>query len=147
MTVVERVGERLARRLDRRRSVTRSAGAVFAWTAAWATLGPFGSTALAYECRGVTELDCTCNFPFGRDGRQLVCRKKNPNYCDGAKCSGNCEYNYDFYTTTACWCSKTCRHGKGRHGHYMCCDCKCPKIATVDNPGGLCGCQKFTSTR
>jgi hypothetical protein len=145
--MVERVGEALARRIDRRLTAKKAAGFLFAWTAAWATQGPFGPSALANECQAVTEYDCTCNFPFGREGRQLYCNKKNPNNCDGAQCGGNCQYNYDYYESTACWCSKECKHGKGQYGYYKCCDCKCPSAANDVNPEGQCGCRRFYRTR
>lgn len=143
MTLVGRVGETLARRINRRQSVQRAATALFALAAAWSTQGPFGSSALANECESTTEFDCSCNFPWG------FCTDYDRNYCDGAQCKGGCEYDYAFYPSTACWCSRTCRRGQGRRGYYKCCDCaSCPKAYDeFANPLGRCGCRRFIRTK
>jgi hypothetical protein len=136
MAIVTRVGEQLARRIDRRRAATKAAAAVFAWTAAWATQGPFGSSALANECQSVTAFDCTCNFPWGN------CREFDDQFCNGAQCGNQCVYDYQFYDSTACWCSKTCNAkntGRKQTGYYKCCDCRCPSGNGLER----CGCKRF----
>ena len=139
--VVARLGEALARRIERRRLAKRVAAATFGWTAAWATRGLFGASALAVECQDVTELDCTCNFPWG------FCKERDPTYCDGAACSGSCNFDFSYYPTTACWCTKECKHGKlpngyPKRGYYKCCDCTCPTPPSEPR----CGCQRLIRT-
>ncbi len=135
MTMVERVGEGLARRTNRRRAVKRTAMAVFGAVAAWTTQGFRGSGALAYHCGYVTEGDCTCNPPYG-----LYCKRMDRSYCDGAACSGGCYYDESYRYVGACWCSAICQYpteyeGSYVTGYYQCCDCNCY--------GQQCACRAF----
>ena len=65
MTMVERVGEELARQLNRRQTLKRAAVAVFGVVAAWTVEGFRGKSALAQQCGFVTEDNCTCTPPEG----------------------------------------------------------------------------------
>lgn len=134
MTMAERVGEMLARRTTRRQGVTRVAAATFGLTAAWATQGPFGSGALASVCaRRSTYSDC--NPPHG-----AYCSSYDTRYCDGARCSGGCTLNTQYYPNepqSGCWCTQTV--GRKHRYYYKCCDCKCPGVPTTDTG---CGCRK-----
>jgi hypothetical protein len=135
MTFVERIGERLARRTTRREAVVRGGAALFGLAAAWATQGPFGSGALAAACARRSPYP-DCNPPYG-----LYCNALNPNYCDGARCSGGCTLDpqyYPDYPQTGCWCTAA-RGGRKRRYYYVCCDCQCP---SADGATQGCGCRK-----
>ncbi len=120
MSVVERVGESLARRVNRRRFLGRSAASVFGVVAAWAVAGGGSRSALASHC-ATTSSECQCHPPGGRfcSGSQ----------CSGADCGSGCTLYRGFYDT-GCWCTLTCNGG-----HYRCCDCQCGDT--------LCGCAEF----
>lgn len=134
MTMVERVGEGLARRTSRRRTLKRASMAVFGAVAAWTTQGFKGDGALAYHCGYVTEGDCTCNPPYG-----LYCNRMDNSYCTGAACSGGCYYDESYRYVGACWCSAICQYtgqdGYPLVGYYQCCDCNCY--------GQQCACRQF----
>jgi hypothetical protein len=56
------------------------------------------------------------------DGTQ--CGPPNGLYCSGcgpdASCTPNCAFSLNWWTSTACWCTKC------SSGHYFkCCDCEC----------------------
>jgi hypothetical protein len=143
MTVVERVGEGLARRVSRRSGLSRGLSLVFGVAAAFATDGLRAPGASAQRgCAFVTQGDESCNFPNGRS-----CRAIRQAFCDGSRCSGGCRYLTDddppngIYPT-GCWCTATTRRA-GKRGHYKCCDCGCPSA------GGEveCGCRTFVPAR
>lgn len=129
MTLVERVGEGLARRLNRRQTLQRAAVAAFGAVAAWTVEGFRGNGALADHC-GVTTDDCACRPPQG-----LYCDGLDPSFCAGAACSGGCYYDESYRYAGACWCSAICRYDGGAAGHYQCCDCNCY--------GQQCACREF----
>ena len=82
MTLVEQIGEGLARQLDRRQMLKRAAVALFGAVAAWTVEGFSGNSALADHCGIVTEGDCTCTPPYG-----LYCNQVDSSYCAGSACS------------------------------------------------------------
>jgi hypothetical protein len=133
MTMVDRVGEELARQLNRRQTLKRAAVAVFGVVAAWTVEGFRGKSALAQQCGFVTEGDCTCNPPEG-----VYCSGLDESFCAGAQCDGGCTYDESYRYAGACWCSATCRYEGGESGYYQCCDCDCY--------GQLCACREFIST-
>lgn len=137
MTVVERVGEGLARRTNRRRAVKRTAAAVFGAVAAWTAQGFRGSGALATHCGYVTEGDCTCNPPGG-----FYCNRLEPAFCTGSACTGGCSYDESYRYVGGCWCSAICQYqseyGTPLTGYYQCCDCDCY--------GTQCACREFFQT-
>jgi hypothetical protein len=133
MTLVERVGEGLARRLNRRQTLKRAAVAVFGAVAAWTVEGFRGNSALADHCAVVTEGDCTCNPPEG-----LYCNGLDPSFCEASACSGGCYYDESYRYAGACWCSAVCLYSDGQPGYYQCCDCDCY--------GQLCACREFIPT-
>ena len=133
MTLVERVGEGLARRLNRRQTLKRAAVAAFGAVAAWTVEGFRGNGALADHCGIVTEGDCTCTPPEG-----LYCNGLDPSFCEASACSGGCTYDESYRYAGACWCSAICQYEGGALGHYQCCDCNCY--------GQLCACREFIST-
>ena len=133
MTLVERVGEGLARRLNRRQTLKRAAVAVFGSVAAWTVEGFRGNSGLAQQCGFVTEGTCTCTPPEG-----LYCSGMDPSFCAGSACSGGCAYDETYRYAGACWCSATCQYDGGESGYYHCCDCNCF--------GQLCACREFIST-
>ena len=100
MTMVERVGEGLARHMNRRQALKRTAVAVFGAVAAWTVEGFRRNSALADHCGYVTEGDCTCNPPYG-----LYCNEMDPSYCAGSACSGGCYWDESDRYVGACWCS------------------------------------------
>jgi hypothetical protein len=127
MTMVDRVGEGLARQLNRRQTLKR--GAVAAWTVE----GFRSKSALAQQCGFVTEETCTCTPPEG-----LYCSGLDPSFCAGSACSGGCSYDETYRYAGACWCSATCEYDGGESGYYHCCDCDCY--------GQRCACREFIST-
>ena len=133
MTLVERVGEGLARRLNRRQTLKRAAVAVFGSVAAWTVEGFRGKSALAQQCGFVTEGNCSCSPPGG-----TYCSGIDPSFCAGSACSGGCAYDESYRYAGACWCSATCQYDGGESGYYHCCDCNCY--------GQLCACREFIST-
>jgi len=133
MTMVERVGEGLARQLNRRQTLKRAAVAVFGAVAAWTVDGFRGNSALASHCAVVTEGDCTCNPPEG-----TYCIGMDPSFCAGSACDGGCYYDESERYAGACWCSAICAYGGGEFGYYQCCDCNCY--------GQVCGCREFIPT-
>ena len=133
MTLVERVGEGLARRTNRRTTLKRAAAAVFGAVAAWSVEGFRGNGALAQQCEYVTEGDCSCNPPYG-----VYCNHLDPSFCAGSGCSGGCYYDESYRYAGACWCSATCDYGGGEMGYYVCCDCNCY--------GQQCACREFIAT-
>jgi hypothetical protein len=138
MTMIERVGEGLARRINRRRGLNRAGSLVFGLVAAFAVDGLGRPAATAQRgCSFVTEGDCSCNLP-----NQTLCSAIKKSYCDGARCGQGCRYlTEDDPPTgvypTGCWCSATCRYGDKR-GYYQCCDCRCGAGRST-----LCGCRRF----
>lgn len=130
MTLVERVGEGLARHLDRRKTLKGAVVAVFGAVAAWTVEGIRGNGALAQQCGYVTEGDCTCTPPGG-----LYCHQMDPALCSGSACAGGCSFDETYRYAGACWCSATCQYGGGAFGYYQCCDCNCY--------GQLCACGEF----
>ena len=138
MTMVERVGEGLARQLNRRTTVKRAAAALFGAVAAWSVEGVKGQSELAGYCSYVTAGDCTCNPPNG-----LYCRRMEASFCSGAACGGGCYYDESYRYVGACWCSATCQYptqyeGVYVIGYYKCCDCNCY--------GHQCACREFVQT-
>lgn len=133
MTMIERVGEGLARRTNRRHAVRRAAAGVFGVVAAVAARGiaPSGTSA-NHLCARTTFGDCTCNPPNGR-----YCRTLSTSYCSGSACAGGCRYD-PFIYPDACWCTAECRYGNGRTGYFRCCDCNCR--------GTRCACRAFVAT-
>lgn len=131
MTLVERVGEGLARRLNRRQTLKQAAVAVFGAVAAWTVEGFRGDGALADHCGVVTD-NCSCSPPQG-----LYCDGLDPSFCAGAACSGGCYYDESYRYAGACWCSAMCGYDGGVVGHYQCCDCDCY--------GQLCACREFVA--
>jgi hypothetical protein len=132
VTLVERVGEELARHLDRRRMLKRAAVAIFGAVAAWTVEGIRGKSALAQHCGIVTE-GCTCTPPYG-----LYCNGLDPSFCAGSACSGGCYWDESYRYVGACWCSTVCQYSSGETGYYQCCDCNCY--------GQQCACREFIST-
>jgi hypothetical protein len=132
MTMVERVGEGLARQLNRRQTLKRAAVAVFGAVAAWTVEGFRGNGALAQHCGIVTD-NCTCTPPQGQ-----YCNGLDPSFCAGAACSAGCYYDESYRYAGACWCSAICQYNGGESGYYQCCDCNCY--------GQLCACREFIST-
>ena len=132
MTVVERVGEGLARQLNRRQTLKRAAVAVFGAVAAWTVEGFRGNGALAQHCGYVTD-ECTCAPPYG-----LYCNGLDPSFCAGSGCSGGCYWDESFRYAGACWCSAICQYDGGESGYYQCCDCNCY--------GQQCACREFIAT-
>jgi hypothetical protein len=133
VTLVERVGEGLARRLNRRQTLKRAAVATFGAVAAWTVEGFRGNGALADHCGIVTEGDCTCTPPEG-----LYCNGLDPSFCDGSDCSGGCAWDESYRYAGACWCSAICLYSGGEAGYYHCCDCNCY--------GRQCACREFIPT-
>ena len=138
MTMVERVGEGLARQLNRRTMLKRAAAAIFGAAAAWSVEGVKGQSELAGYCAYVTAGDCTCHPPYG-----LYCGRMDRSYCPGAACSGGCYYDESYPYVGACWCSATFHYptqyeGYYLIGYYQCCDCKCY--------GQQCACRQFIQT-
>jgi hypothetical protein len=129
MTLVERLGEALARQCQRRQLLKRAAVAVFGAVAAWSVEGFRGNSALAASCGYVTEGDCDCSPPDG-----LYCRRLDPSFCAGSACAGGCDWDESYRYAGACWCSATCQYSSGT-GYYQCCDCTCY--------GQQCGCREF----
>ena len=132
MTLVEYVGERLARQLNRRQMLKRAAVAAFGAVAAWTVEGFRGNGALAQEC-GYVSGDCACTPPGG-----LYCNAMDPSFCSGSACSGGCSWDESYRYAGACWCSAVCQYNGGESGYYHCCDCNCY--------GQLCGCREFIPT-
>jgi hypothetical protein len=136
MTMVERVGEGLARRLNRRQAVKRAAAAVFGMIAAWTVEGIRAPGALASHCALVSTGDCTCDPAYG-----IYCKRLNESYCAGSACAGGCYYDETFWPG-ACWCSAICQYssqyGTPLIGYYQCCDCNCY--------GQQCACRQFLQT-
>lgn len=137
MTVVEKLGERLARRMDRRRLVSRSAAAMFGLVAAWATEGIRPRGALAYHCSLIDTGRCYC-----RPVNNTYCTNIGTDAahnCVGADCySGHCTRDLSGYpSNNGCWCTQGCNYGS-TCGYYQCCDCICHGI--------YCGCRQFVST-
>ncbi len=142
MTAVEKAGEVLVRRLDRSNFLRRSAMAAFGFTAAAAAQGLFPSRALANSCQAQSGY-CVCHAP-GING--YWCSNIGGNCVNGNCDTRYCSYNFDTWTTTACWCTLTCQYDchtpTNYEGYYHCCDCNCPS-----GPNGtLCGCKYFIYT-
>lgn len=132
MSMVERLGEGVARRMDRRRFLTRAATGTFGAVAAWTVQGLGASPAFAAVCSH-TSSRCSCT-PCAN----VHCRALNTSYCSGSACAGGCSYNYNCgYPDTACWCTETCCGPPA--GYYQCCDCLCPG-------NRACSCRKFVRT-
>jgi hypothetical protein len=132
MTMVERVGEGLARLLNRRQVLQRAGVAVFGAVAAWTVEGVRGNSALAQTCSFVTG-NCGCSPPGG-----VYCNGLDPSFCAGSACSGGCYWDESYRYAGACWCSATCQYDGGGSGYYHCCDCNCY--------GQLCACREFVPT-
>ena len=113
MTLVERVGEGLARRLNRRQTLKRAAVAVFGSVAAWTVEGFRGNSALADHCGIVTEGDCTCNPPEG-----LYCNGLDPSFCAASQCAGGGDYAASYRDAGGGWCRALCADSGGEFGYY-----------------------------
>lgn len=133
MSLVARTGETIARNTTRKGFLQRATGAVFAFASASAVGGVFAGTAQANICEA-TDTSCSCN-PYG------PCPKLAD--CSGGNCvTTYCTYYKTPWSSTGCWCTKTCSYNCGRLGayigYYKCCDCKCS--------GTVCTCQGFVYT-
>jgi hypothetical protein len=135
MTVVERVGEAVARATTRRRFLERSAVAMFgmAATASVAGLRPAGASANACE---ENWSGCSCS-PYGTCPQSRDCSAGNCN-------TTYCTYYTSPHSSTGCWCQMECCYRCGTCqsycGYYKCCDCVCEASHT------LCTCQGFIYT-
>lgn len=134
MSLVERSGEILARRVNRRRFLVRAAAVTFATATGIAVTLPKSPSAFAAlgDCYGSPQTP-PCDPPG------YYCTHYSSSYCNGAACSGGCNYD-TFDYPTACWgttvqCAN-CRTVEPYCYHYKCCDCSCP--------GGVtCGCSQY----
>lgn len=131
-TVVDRLGEGLARRVARRQFLKKASAAVFGVVAVWAVEGFQVPGARAGQCY-TTEAEYGCSPPYGR-----YCLNLSSQYCVGSDCnSPYCTPAFDFGYPTACWCTLESCDGTYL-GYYVCCDCYCG--------GTACGCYQFVRT-
>jgi hypothetical protein len=131
-TLVESLGERLARRIDRRSALKGACVAGFGTVAAWAGTNFVGSSdAYAASCQA-TVSNCQCNPPGGR-----YC---STSQCSAENCAGGCSFAKDLaWSSTACWCTANCcNFNCSARGFYKCCDCRCGSTT--------CACAVFTTT-
>jgi hypothetical protein len=131
MTLVQRIGEDLARRTNRRRFLGRAAQLSFAAVAAVSASGLYSRSAFA-ACTYNTNLSY-CQPPDG-----IYC---SGGRCSGEHCTGDCSADRTTgYDGSGCWCTiYAYNYGSGHCGHWHCCDCVC------NNYPYHCGCRKFIS--
>ena|SRR5437660_4525399 len=127
-SLVERIGEGLARATNRRKFLRNTVAGLFGIiSAAMAELTFVPSAHAINYCANRSD-SFSCSPPAG-----IFCNSINSSYCNGPNCAGGCTFNTTWYST-ACWCTQESCNSQFCT-YYECCDCSCPG-------GRVCGCHQ-----